>query len=1026
MNFHVLNRLITKISFILLLSLASFSMKAQQSIFEQMNEAYDQGDFELVLQLKDEASTELASAPDSVIAEFHSLIGGAHIFLNSFENAEDAYLQEKIYRVRAGQTDSESFSTLLFNLTYLYDQLGRYAEAESVGKQLLALDEKIFGSSSDEYVQSVLFYADVVIKLQRHDDVINLLSKTMRSLDKENYLYPYLLNKEADVHTLLGHYSKAERKMIESVKLIEQNEGRGSVAFANATANLGYFYSSIGKYPQAEELLLYSRDILKGSEENRDFYISALNNLAIVHYNLNQQEKALEEFSTVLEHDIAIYGEDNISTAQSLVNVGSVYNALQKYEKAEEVFLKALEIIEAQEGKNSTVYALNANNLAYMYRLAGEPEKSIPLYKNALNIYEAVYGKKDPYYINSLYNLGTAYYSLENEAAEDHLKKSLKNRKKIFNTAHPKYAESAERLAYWYWSINEQKKTEKYFEELFENYYIQIEKYFPALSEEEKVNFFINKLKLSFEAFDNYALENHEQNPELLEIMLDNQLNTKALIMYATNKVRESIMSSGDQELIEQYQTWLGVKEQLSRLFSSQKPENEQTIDSLNTIAEMLEKDLGRKSSSFTKTYLKKKVSWKDVQQTLQPNEAVIEILRFREFDPARGGEFTDSINYVALLFTKESENPKLIKIPHGDLLENRYINNYRNAIQFKIQDEYSYDKLWRPIGEHLNNIKRIYFSPDGVYNQISINTLYNPQTGNYLLDEIEIRVLTNSKDLLDPQLNKNDDAKAYLLGYPNYNMDVTNNNKAETRGGMRGGSATEGLTRGLTRGMRAGLLRYMRGEEGIAMLPGTKEEVENIGNLYEGTEIQPETVLNNDATEHFIKSVRNPKTLHIATHGFFLPDVDTDLRGEENKYIENPLLRSGLILAGAGDFLLTGQPIDSTLQDGILTAYEAMNLNLDQTELVVLSACETGLGEIKNGEGVYGLQRAFLIAGADNVIMSMWSVDDEATQELMSIFYKEWIESGNKQDAFRKAQQELKKKYKDPFYWGAFIMVGI
>jgi CHAT domain-containing protein len=168
-----------------------------------------------------------------------------------------------------------------------------------------------------------------------------------------------------------------------------------------------------------------------------------------------------------------------------------------------------------------------------------------------------------------------------------------------------------------------------------------------------------------------------------------------------------------------------------------------------------------------------------------------------------------------------------------------------------------------------------------------------------------------------------------------------------------------------------------------------------------------------------------------VATHGFFLSDVSAgeNERGfaglETKKIIENPLLRSGLLLAGANNAFDDTKDDVSNDEDGILTALEVMNLELDKTDLVVMSACETGVGITSAGEGVYGLQRSFQVAGAKSVLMSLWNVSDEATEELMILFYRYWLEDKTISTSFRKAQLAIKKKYPHPYFWAAFVLMG-
>ena len=327
---------------------------------------------------------------------------------------------------------------------------------------------------------------------------------------------------------------------------------------------------------------------------------------------------------------------------------------------------------------------------------------------------------------------------------------------------------------------------------------------------------------------------------------------------------------------------------------------------------------------------------------------------------------------------------------------------------------------------------------------QISIYTLQNPATKKFTIDEFEIQLVTNTKDLVAYNFTEQSDfsSDSYLFGYPNYNMGGLEDSSQkssdgnEDRGMSRGARGAKGndaefkkmsQSGSLPRGIRGNLLRYMRSDAGLALLPGTQKEINLIDSLYEDKNATTTIFMSDAALEERVKEINNPQTLHIATHGFFLEQNQKESSATKDPYVENPLLRSGLIMAGANSYIKNGtiEAEEELTEDGILTAYEAMNLNLDDTELVVLSACETGLGEVQNGEGVFGLQRAFQIAGAEAVIMSMWTVDDDATQELMTNFYEEWLTTGDKHKSFITAQKRLKEKRGAPYYWGAFVMVG-
>jgi CHAT domain-containing protein len=307
-----------------------------------------------------------------------------------------------------------------------------------------------------------------------------------------------------------------------------------------------------------------------------------------------------------------------------------------------------------------------------------------------------------------------------------------------------------------------------------------------------------------------------------------------------------------------------------------------------------------------------------------------------------------------------------------------------------------------------------------GVYNNINLNTLYNPETGKYLIEEKDIRIVNSARDFV---MSKEQEKKIYttntasLFGFPDFNGNTT-----------VAADSTDFLAS--TRDLNSFWLDSLtRGGLKANPLPATKIEVENISLTLKSKGWQVNSYLAENASETNIKKQESPRILHIATHGYFFPDIPIDkdntrfLGMDRQQVIQDPMLRSGLLFTGANR-TLKGE--ESNGENGLLSAAEAALLDLRETELVVLSACETGKGEVKNSEGVYGLRKAFSDAGAKNIIMSLWKVDDKVTQEFMTRFYEIWLNDKTSiREAFNKTQLEIKAKYPEPYYWGAFILVG-
>lgn len=799
---------------------------------------------------------------------------------------------------------------------------------------------------------------------------------------KEDVNYPKVLSTLGLLYSTMGRYTTAEEYILNALELRKDNKSSHGASLNN----LAVLYKETGKYNESEKLIKEASEELKAAHGRESMpYAIALNNEAMLYQAMGRYEQADVILREAIDMSANLQNEKSGNHQKFLTNQALLYQEMGKYEQAESSFKALIKLKERRFGKRHPDYAHMLNNLAALYMQMGKYDEVEPLLKEAIEIYERKFGKEHRLYASAISDLGNFYRFKEDyEASKPLLTETLSIREKILGDKHPQYVQSKENLAILYWKMGDRVEAEKLYTASLDQSLSFINQYFPPMSEAEKTKYW-DKLRPRFERFYSFVAEAPDDNGALLLRAYNYNVATKGLLLKSTNKIKQKILSGSDEELKKLYLDWLDQKETLARLYSYSREElQEQNInrDSLEKVVNNNEKLLSQKSEVFSGEYAANSVEFKDVQQKLKPGEVALEFVRFRGFD----NTFTDQVRYLVFAVTKEAPVPQKTLLENGEQLEGRYFKYYNNAIHQKLADEYSYNQYWAPIEPLVKGVKQVYLSPDGIYNQLSLNALRKP-SGDYLMNDHDFHIIGSTRMLVEHKPNNSTARLACLVGYPQYGGD-------------------------------------------IPPLPGTKTEIAGISKMLAAKGYKIATYSDVKATETNFKAITDVKILHVATHGYFLEDHQ--LKGSKVFGIstesarDNPLLRAGLLLTNAGN-VVSGEANESleSKDNGILTAYEAMNMSLDKTDLVVLSACETAVGDVKAGEGVYGLQRAFLVAGANAIIMSLWKVDDNATQELMTKFYNNWLKTGNKQQAFKAAQIELKNKYKEPYYWGGFILIG-
>ncbi|MTI21701.1 CHAT domain-containing protein [Fulvivirga sp. RKSG066] len=884
-----------------------------------------------------------------------------------------------------------------------------FQKAEKNMKQALNLKEQVLPANHPEIGKSLLNLGNLYNTLQNdslalsHYQQVKLHPKGQAVYFEALEATSFLLGKDS---WKLAHenFKKAIAQLLENnptdnlriwLQLIEARILLGSPDFESVEQILSSLTELIS-YASVSQSLVFQYHYLNGLK-NQQSLAYAKAEISFLEASKYQTGKTNDQ--------INLYGQ-----------LAAVYHKTGNFEESKNYYNKALGLCTDKAANYDKSCRLIKNNLANLYLNSDLLSESQELYDEVINEYKTL--PKDSIYYTAKFGQGLIMmkqddYALAeqlftearaelNQKDNQSLLATAKNNLGLIALSHNDFEGSRSlfeealthkskshgrqsieakdiinHLALSSWLAGDRIQAIEYLEESLALIEKEIGFVFPSLTLLEQTQYY-EKLKLDFEKFYSIILTEKEVNPELLKSIYQHQINVKGLLFNYERKRSELVQSVNDQELNNKYQQLLDMRKKISFNYSNSKVDA--SVKDLEKDIRNLEKEV---AAAIDEESAIESQTWEDIQASLGEDEAFVNLIRFRKFsnstapliksDERLRVGFTDSIYYAALITTKQTiEAPKLVLLKRGKYLEQRANTYLKNATRFNVVEDHSYRFYWEAVDKELKGKSKIFVSNDGVYHKINLATLYDPNYGDYLIKKYNIIYVINpgSKPNKQKFTNRSTNSVA-LFGNPYFGGD---------------GEKTD-----------------------FNPLPGTEDEIRILSKKLSGYGWQSKLYSGKAASKQELKSVGQPSILHLATHGFYM---DT---AQQSAVYQYPLLKAGLALANTN-----GQG-----RENILTAFEASNLSLLNTDLVTLSACESGLGDIKHGEGIYGLQRAFLTAGSKQVMSSLWKVDDQLTTSFMDYFYSGLIDGNSSEDALRKAQLAMKAITNDPKDWGGFVLIN-
>ena len=956
--------------------------------------------------------------------------------VGSYDLAKPLYEESLEMCRRIYKEDHSDLATCIDNTAGFYECCGDFNAAESFFTEALQMRRRLFKTDHPDLATSInnvaSFYSDRG-NYEIAEPLFTEALKMFKQLFKGDH--PSLanaINGQALFYHTKGNYVLAEKLYKESLEMRRRLFKVDHPDLANAISNSATFYLERGNYIESELLHIEAMKMYKRLFKlDHPSLATSICNLAEYYNQLGNYNVAEPLYKEALEMRRRIFKGDHPDLANSLNNLASFYNGRGDYSVAEKFNIESTEMHRRLYKKDHFALATSINNLATFYMCVGNSSLGKHFYKESLEMRKRIYNNDHPDIASSEKGLASYYFITgKYSEAQLYLIDALGIYQRIYKVENHNTADLLFEIALNDFAMGSYTSAIKNYNESFSmsrNLYNRIEL---SLSEKEREDYWAT-IQNNFELFNSQFSMLGDKLPIVIGDSYNSRLFSKGMLLNSVLKMNNRILSSGDTLLTKSFLQWRGTRQLLSKLESLTKDELQKQSydpDSVKQLVNDEEKILSKRSAIFAKATENKERDWRIVQKQLQDDEAAVELIRFRKFSKV----WTDTVFYSALIITKETvDNPRYVLLENGRELENEHFRFYKDGLinghSFNSIDDSSYGRYWGPITSALKGIKKVYLSLDGIYNSINIEGLYNTETGRYAGEERDIQIVTSTWDIIEMRAENTTARKtAELYGFPKYDM------SDQDYASVAMNIANAGVVRGVSiTGCAYDSLE--RSKAFCKRLPGTEREVQVIGKLLKDNGWQVGIFTDSLAVEERVKAAASPGVLMISTHGYFLSDIELKrnsgvMMGQDKMRVyENPLVRSGLIMAGACGGGERKTESGKFLDDGKLTAYEVMNMNLDSTELVVLSACETGLGTVKNGEGVYGLQRAFRQAGAKTVLMSLWNVNDNSTTLLMEYFFKSWLGSKSKREALKEAQLRLREnpKYNHPYFWAPFVIIG-